>query len=199
MKFKNNRFVRGLYFFYMQWFGAKRSRFGRIDSSVVITPPFFCDNPKNVYITGPTGLGAYGYISATNAKLIIKGHCSIAEHFTVHTGNHARAAGLFITDITDKNKPDGYDHDVIIEEDVWIGCNVTVLCGVTIGRGSTIAAGAVVNKDVPPYCIVGGVPARVLGMYYSKSEIVEHEKTLYTEPERLSEAFIASLIDKFAK
>ena len=52
--------------------------------------------------------------------------------------------------------------DVVIEDDCWIGCNVTVLSGVTIGRGSIVAAGAVVNKDVPPYSIVGGVPARLL-------------------------------------
>jgi len=45
---------------------------------------------------------------------------------------------------------------------VWIGGNVTILPGVTIGRGSVIAAGAVVNANVPPMVVAGGVPARVL-------------------------------------
>ena len=49
---------------------------------------------------------------------------------------------------------------VVIEQDVWIGANVIVLPGVTIGEGAVIAAGAVVTKDVPPFAIFGGVPAK---------------------------------------
>jgi acetyltransferase-like isoleucine patch superfamily enzyme len=49
-----------------------------------------------------------------------------------------------------------------IGDDCWIGCNVTILSGVTIGRGSIVAAGAVVRKDVAPYSIVGGVPAKLI-------------------------------------
>lgn len=156
MKIKNNRIIRGLYFFLHDYFGVNRKSFGHIDSDVVLTPPIRIGNPGNVYIYGPTGIGGNVNISAVNAKVIIKGHCAIAENLTIHTGNHARILGKYITDITEKDKPHGYDKDVIIEEDVWIGCNVTLLAGVTIGRGSTVAAGAVVTKDVPPYSTVGG-------------------------------------------
>ncbi|BDU75913.1 acyltransferase [Mesoterricola sediminis] len=51
---------------------------------------------------------------------------------------------------------------VVIEDDVWIGTNAIILPGRRLGRGSIIAAGAVVTKDVPPYAIVGGNPARLL-------------------------------------
>ena len=51
-----------------------------------------------------------------------------------------------------------------IQNDVWIGAKATVLKGVTIGRGAVIAAGAVVTRDVPPYAIAGGIPARVVKM-----------------------------------
>lgn len=51
---------------------------------------------------------------------------------------------------------------VVIEEDCWIGSGAVILAGVRIGRGSIVAAGAVVAKDVPPFTIVGGVPARVI-------------------------------------
>ncbi|GAB4237994.1 MAG: acyltransferase [Ekhidna sp.] len=51
---------------------------------------------------------------------------------------------------------------IIIEDNVWITTRATILKGVKIGEGSVIAAGAVVNKDVPPYTIVGGVPAKVI-------------------------------------
>ena len=74
---------------------------------------------------------------------------------------------------------------MIIEKDVWIGANVTILSGVHIGRGATIAAGAVVNKDVPPYSIVGGIPAKVLKYYWTIDQIIEHERNLYPVNERL--------------
>jgi maltose O-acetyltransferase len=51
---------------------------------------------------------------------------------------------------------------IVIEDDVWIGAHVTILPGLRIGRGAIIGAGAVVNRDVAPYTIVAGVPARVL-------------------------------------
>lgn len=51
---------------------------------------------------------------------------------------------------------------VIIEDDVWLGSGSKILDGVTIGKGSIVASGAVVNKDIPPYSIVGGIPAKVL-------------------------------------
>ena len=52
---------------------------------------------------------------------------------------------------------------IVVEDDVWIGMNCTILPGVRIGRGAIVAAGALVRRDVAPYEIVGGVPARTLG------------------------------------
>ena len=89
---------------------------------------------------------------------------------------------------------ENYDHDVIIEKDVWIGSNVTILEGVTIGRGCTIAAGAVVNKSTPPYSIVGGVPAKVLKYYWTIDQIMEHERQLYPKSERYSREDLEDII-----
>lgn len=162
--------------------------------NVVITPPFN-GNKKNIFIYDNVGIGPYAHLSATNAKIIIKGDCAIAEHLTVHTGNHARVIGKLISAITEKEKPQGYDHDVIIEKDVWIGANVTILEGVTIGRGATIAAGAIVNKSVPPYCIVGGVPAKVIKRYWTVDQILEHEAKLYPKEERYSREELERIIN----
>ena len=152
---------------------------------------------KNVYIYENVGVGPHALLSTPNAKIIIKGNCAIAEHLTIHTGNHARIVGKFVTDITKDNKPEGYDKDVIIEKDVWIGSNVTLLAGVHVGRGATIAAGAVVNKDVPPYSIVGGVPAKVIKIYWTIDQIIEHESTIYPESERMKRKDLEELYKNY--
>ena len=194
-RIKDNRIVRGLYMIWQRNFaGLNRKRFGHIAESVILTPPLTA-TLKNVYIYDDVSIGAYAWMSSPNARIIIKGNCSIAEHLTIHTGNHARIVGKFISNVNEANKPEGYDKDVIIEKDVWIGSNVTILAGVHIGRGATVAAGAVVNKDIPPYCIAGGVPARPIKFYWGIDDILEHEKKLYPEEERYSRDFLQSLIE----
>lgn len=61
------------------------------------------------------------------------------------------------------NKQGGTKSPIIIEDDVWIGYGVIITAGVHVGQGAILAAGAVITKDVEPYTIVGGVPARVIG------------------------------------
>lgn len=61
--------------------------------------------------------------------------------------------------------------DIVIENDVWIGANVTIMDNVCIGNGSVVAAGSVVTKDVPPYAIVGGNPAKVLKLRFTEDQI----------------------------
>jgi phosphonate metabolism protein (transferase hexapeptide repeat family) len=99
--------------------------------------------------------------------------CSIAEGVRINPGNHAtwrasqhhftyRAAQFGLGEDDDDFFQWRRDHWVTIGHDVWIGHGVTVLAGVTIGTGAVIGAGAVVSKNVAPYEIVGGVPARHL-------------------------------------
>jgi acetyltransferase-like isoleucine patch superfamily enzyme len=144
----------------------------------------YCANWQNVSIGNNCGIGPNAYITALNAQFIVKDNCAIAHGLTVHTGNHARIVGIPITQITESIKPKGYDHDVIVEEDVWIGAHVTILQGVTIGRGATIAAGAVVTKNMPPYCICGGIPAKPIKFYWTIDQIITHEENLYKESDR---------------
>ena len=83
--------------------------------------------------------------------------------------------------------------DITIEDDVWIGTNVTILAGVTIGRGSVIGAGSVITKSIPPYSIAAGNPCKVIRKKFSKEDIIEREKTLYSVEKRLSDAEIENL------
>ena len=97
--------------------------------------------------------------------------------------------GRFYRTITNEEKLNSgkvFDKDVVVEEDVWIGCNVTLLSGAHLGRSSVIAAGAVVTSDIPPYCIAGGVPAKPIKFKWTIEQIIEHESILYPENERYS-------------
>lgn len=71
--------------------------------------------------------------------------------------------------------------DIIVEDDVWIGYRATIMSGVHIGQGAVVAAGAVVTKDVPPYAIVGGVPAKVNKYRFSDDIISELLKIDYSK------------------
>jgi acetyltransferase-like isoleucine patch superfamily enzyme len=72
----------------------------------------------------------------------------------------------------------------VIEDDVWIGYRVTIMAGVRIGRGSIIGAGAVVTKDVEPYTIVGGVPARPIRKRFDNPEDIRLHEQMLAQPAR---------------
>lgn len=69
----------------------------------------------------------------------------------------------------------GIDSKVTIEDDVWVGYGAIIVSGVKIGRGSIIAAGSVVTKDIEPYSIVGGNPAKFIKFRFTSDEIKSHE------------------------
>lgn len=119
----------------------------------------------------------------TEASLTIGDNVIFGPSPTIITGDHnISKIGSFIIDT--KEKQGKNDLPVEIGSDVWTGANVTILKGVHVGRGSVIAAGAVLNKSVPPYSIVGGVPARVLKYRFTIEEVLEHERLLYPKGSR---------------
>lgn len=79
--------------------------------------------------------------------------------------------GTYWNNAKNESSPVRNNEAIIIGNDVWIGANVVILPGVTIGDGAVLAAGAVITKDVAPYAIVGGVPAKLLQYRFSKDKI----------------------------
>lgn len=144
-------------------------------------------------------IGAFSYINSDayiNGCASIGRFCSIGMRFTVWNFNHdvelLSTHPLFVNvdlewnknfhsfnddidfveEIKEKaRKLRHKDNEIRIGNDVWIGLNVTVLQGVKIGDGAVIGAGSVVTKDVPPYAVVAGVPARVIRMRFDEGII----------------------------
>lgn len=184
-KIKSNTFFKGAYLLCRRYIILK-SRFGKVGKNVLLDPPIIIDNPSNVFLDDNTHISSGSHISTLNAKFIMGRYSGAANNLSVRTGNHMMIVGRYYRTITDAEKLPGYDKDIIVKEDVWIGCNVTLLSGVTVGRGAIVAAGAVVNKDVPPYSVAGGVPAHVLKFKWTIEQILEHEAKLYPEEERFT-------------
>ena len=116
-------------------------------------------------------------------KLIIGKFCSIAcgAKFLFNSANHNLSSlstypfHIFFEewDLDAKDVTDAWDNkgDIVIGNDVWIGYEAVILAGVTIGDGAVIGTRAVVTKDVPPYTIVGGVPAKPIRKRFPEGTI----------------------------
>jgi len=115
--------------------------------------------PRNILI------GEHCLINHNNVLQAGKGDAKIIIGDYVHTGANVMIIafnhGIDRTDIPTIEQ-DYYDSSVQIDDDVWIGGGSVILAGVHVGKGAVIAAGAVVNKDVPDYAIVGGIPAKII-------------------------------------
>lgn len=92
---------------------------------------------------------------APNVTIKIGDRVQIGPRCSFETMNHSVV-------LLEKNKRGGFPGSIVVEDDVWLAAQVIILPGVRIGRGSVVAAGAVVSKNVPPFTLVGGVPARII-------------------------------------
>lgn len=115
----------------------------------------------------------------TDANVLIGRYCSLAHEVNFYLGmNHnARSITTYplagVLSASDENLHAAYNHhQIIIGNDVWIGGHTIIMSGVRIGSGAVIGAGAVVAKDVPPYAVVAGNPARVI-KYRFDAETIE--------------------------
>lgn len=194
--FRKNMFISAIVSLYRNYFAISRKRFGYIDKTSRLNFPILIRGIENVYLYEDTHILSNSMILAPEAKFIMKRFSGAAQGFTVITGNHYPAVGeWFSSRSKDANILDS--KDVIVEEDVWIAANVTLLSGVVVGRGSTIGAGSVCRNNIPPYAIVAGNPAKIVGFNFSPEEIIEHEKKLYPENERLKYDYLEKNYNKY--
>lgn len=173
----------------------ERHHFKNVAENALLCYDIEVTNKDNLVMADNTRIGGGAIIMNPKAKFIMKHHSGAALGLLVLTGNHPMKKEKFYHTCTpeEQNEIDKLyhlDRDVVVEEDVWIGARVTLLRGVTIGRGCIIGAGAVVRTSTPPYSVVIGNPAKVVGFKFSLQDIIEREKILYVEDERIPEELI---------
>ena len=140
---------------------------------------------ENMFFGDDVNIPVGSTFFSTKAKLKIGNKVIFGPCPTIITGNHRiDLIGKYIFDV-DGKLPEN-DEDVVIEDDVWVGANVTILKGVTIGRGAVIGACSLVCKDVMPYSIIGGIPAKALKWRFTIDQIINHETNLYPAEKRYS-------------
>lgn len=115
-------------------------------------------DPRNISI-GEDSIIGEGVVLDGRDKLIIGDHVDIASEVMIYNSEHDVNDPNFLA----KNAP------VTIEDYVFIGPRAIILPGVRIGKGAVVAAGAIVTKDAPPFSIVGGIPAKIIGERKNKS------------------------------
>lgn len=127
---------------------------GRRGKNCCIRSPFFCDYGYNIEV-GDNFFANYNFVVLDGAKVTIGNNVFIAPNVGLYTAGHP-------LDHERRNQGIEYARSITIEDDVWVGAGVQVCPGVTIGRGAVVAAGSIVTKDVPPFTMVAGVPAKVI-------------------------------------
>lgn len=149
-------------------------------------------------------IGNYTYgtinISCSNNmnKVYIGNFCSIADNVTFIINND-HPYNMLTTYPLKKRLFSGENEsiskgDIIVEDDVWIGNNVLIMSGVKIGQGSIVAAGSVVTKDVAPYSIVGGCPAKQIKKRFPEDVI---SRMINIDYSKIDKSFVEDNIQRF--
>ncbi|CAN7472414.1 acyltransferase [Terrabacter sp. LjRoot27] len=134
---------------------------------------------ENIHVGHHVNLGTRPTLLATRAQIRIGNHVLFGPGVTIRGGNHRiDVQGVYLDQVDESMKRPDDDLGVVIEDDVWVGGNATILHGVTVGRGSVIGASAVVVRNVPPYSVVVGSPARVVRRRWDSACDASHERQL---------------------
>jgi len=134
--------------------GLLRELVGKVGNDVYIEPPLNVDYGCNISL-GDRFYANFNTVILDCSVVIIGNRVMFGPSVSIYAATHE-------TGVQSRRANIEYAHKVVIGDDCWIGGNSTILAGVSIGEGCTVGAGSVVTKDVPPFSVVAGCPARII-------------------------------------
>lgn len=174
-----NKLVKKCYYLYLRHWKWREYKIGK---NLYAGKEVYLWAKNSISIGDNFYIGRYSFIESD----AIIGNNVIIANFVSLIGkydHHHQQIGVPIrlaSQIRDKDyKWKGLNHKIVIQDDVWIGVGSIVLSGVTIGMGSIIASGSVVTKDVEPYSIYAGNPAKKIGNRFNSEEHLNKHINLY--------------------
>lgn len=164
------RYLNRYAYHFQRFIGSLKRMFGVLKTRDLYS---YYKYPIGEYTTGFPEIFPY-----ENSTITIGNYCSFANKVTIFLGHEHHSDWIstypfgHFGDFQINKNTDGFSKgDVVIGNDVWIGYGVTILSGVTIGDGAVIGACSLVNKNVEPYSIVGGVPAKLIRKRFDSNTI----------------------------
>lgn len=177
-----------------------------IDESIVGFKNVFFEGknivPENCKFFGKVSIGYKSTLGSNNyfhGNISIGKYCQLGSHVSIHSTSHPLN---YLTTYVNRNLFDGELTNLkivgttVIGHDVWIGHGAIILGNIKIGNGAIIGAGAVVNKDVKPFSVVAGVPAKIIRMRFHENIVKEIEDLCWWD---LSESDLGALKNLFFK
>lgn len=139
---------------------------GHIGKRCVIMRNPSISNPQNLSLGDDSGIGINAKLDCSE-NIEIGSRCLMGPDVMIYTSDHNWCSDketYFLTGMSTS--------PVFIDDDAWLGARSIILKGVKVGRGATVAAGSIVTKDVPPFAIVGGNPAKIIKYRKHKKSLI---------------------------
>ena len=157
----------------------KNMHLGYMGKNVMFAFPSCISNPSRVYLHDYSRLQRHHTIYNDTGKFILKEYSGVSVDLLVVTGNHKPTVGI----------PQYLLGPSHINDDE--------LAGAHIGRGAVIGANTLVNKEIPPYAVAVGSPAKIIAVKFSIDQILEHERILYPEERRFTKKYLTDLFNQY--
>lgn len=172
------------------------SRYGQRNVHSDIGYESIVTTPENIYLEDFTRIQNHLNFISYKGKLTVKKYAAIGAGCIIIPGDHVPTVGVpqYLAGRLHINDVDG---EVVVGEDAWVGAGTILLSHCKIGRGAVVAAGAVVSKQVPPYAVVAGIPAKIIATRFSIEQILEHESILYPPEERMTKEELEKLFEEY--
>lgn len=179
--------------FKIYFWGTNPKYYAKCGRNVDLFGPLNLD-PSRVVMEDYTRLQPGIRMISAGGKLIVRKFSAIGADTLIVPGSHIPTVGL--PQYLSMAHVNDTETTIVVEEDCWIGARSILLSHCHIGRGSIVAAGSIVTKEILPYSVVAGCPAKLVAVRFGIDQILEHEHILYPESERYTRAELERIFNE---